>query len=112
MYNFLVFIEIVTSILLIAVVLLQSSKGTGLAGGLGGGTMGTVFGVRRTSDFLSKSTAYLAGFFLLLSLFINIFFLGDSTSRVESIIQKGTANGTPVASAPHASAPAATPIKK
>ena len=57
MYNLLIFISIVVAVLLIIVVLLQSSKGGGLAGSFGGvGQFGTVFGTRRTADFLSRAT--------------------------------------------------------
>src|SRR5262245_66104651 len=88
MYTFLVSIEIIVSILLMIVILMQSSKGGGLAGSFGTGGMGTVFGVRRTADFLSRSTTYLAVVFLGLSLIINIFFLPGKQEGRESIIQR------------------------
>jgi preprotein translocase subunit SecG len=108
MYTFLVLIEIIVSVLLIGIVLVQSSKGTGLSGSLGGSAMGTVFGVRRTSDLLTKATTGLAIAFLFLCLIINIFFLGGSSTRTESIIQHGTPTSNPTQSAPR-SAPAAQP---
>jgi preprotein translocase subunit SecG len=108
MYTFLVLIEIIVAILLIGIVLVQSSKGTGLSGSLGGSAMGTVFGVRRTSDLLTKATSGLAIAFILLCLVINIFFLGGSSARTESIIQHGTPTASP--SAPR-STPAAQPGK-
>ncbi len=43
MFWILMVIEIFVSILLMIVVLMQSSKGGGLAGTLGGGSMGTMF---------------------------------------------------------------------
>ncbi len=88
MFGFLVAVEIVVSILLIIVVLMQSSKGGGLAGTFGGAQMGTVFGVRRTADFLSKLTSILAGIFLVLSLVIN-FLLPSRSQSTESVIQRG-----------------------
>jgi preprotein translocase subunit SecG len=92
MYGILVAIDLLVCILLIIVVLMQSSKGGGLAGSFGGGGMGTVFGVRRTADFLSKSTWILAGVFVGLCLLINIFFLPGKKEGSESVIQRG---GTP-----------------
>jgi len=70
------------------VVLMQSSKGGGLSGLVGGSGVSTMFGARRTSDFLSKSTIVLAVFFLLASLLLNIY-ISKSGKEVESIIQKG-----------------------
>lgn len=107
MFVFLVFIEIIVSVVLIAVVLLQSSKGTGLAGSFGGSAVGTMFGVRRTSDFLTKSTTILAAALIALCLITNIFFLGG-VSRGESVIQRGSPTSLPAAAAPR-SAPAAQP---
>ncbi len=96
MYSFLVFLSSVIAILLIIIVLLQSSKGGGLAGTFGGaGNMGSMFGTRRTADFLSKATWWLGGSLAVLALVINLFFLpGKSTaSQRESIIQQ---SGKPV----------------
>ena len=86
MFGFLMGVQIVVSILLIVVVLMQASKGGGLAGTFGGGSVGTVFGVRRTADFLIRATQVLAGIFLVLSLVINIFFL-PRAEQPESVIQ-------------------------
>ncbi len=73
------------------VVLMQASKGDGLSGTFGGaaGSMGSMFGTRRTADFLSKSTWWLAGSLAVLAIAINLFFLpGQATAnQKESIIQ-------------------------
>jgi preprotein translocase subunit SecG len=90
MYTLLVALEILVSVLLVVVVLMQNSKGGGLAGSFGGGNIGTVFGVRRTSDFLTRATTVLATVFIVLTLVINVFFLpGKGKSAKESIIQSG-----------------------
>lgn len=86
MFGFLIAVQILISILLIIVVLMQSSKGGGLAGTFGGGSVGVVFGVRRTADFLIKATQILAGTFIVLSLIINMFFL-PRAENAESVIQ-------------------------
>ena len=97
MFGFLIGVEVIVSILLIVVVLMQSSKGGGLAGTFGGGSVGMVFGVRRTADFLTRATQILAGTLIVLALVINIFFLPRAgTTSSESILQgKGTGQ-TPV----------------
>ncbi len=107
-YQLLITLEIIVSGLLIIVVLMQSSKGGGLAGSFAGGSMGTVFGVRRTADFLGKATAYLAAIFIAICLLTNLFFLPGKQTGVESIIQKGTTTSVPKP-APPRSQPAAAP---
>lgn len=87
MFWFLMTIEVIASILLMIVVLMQSSKGGGLAGTFGGGQVGMMFGVRRTSDFLTRATQVLAVVFGVLALLINIFFLPRITGSAESVIQ-------------------------
>jgi preprotein translocase subunit SecG len=62
MYTFLVLLSSIIAILLMIIVLMQSSKGGGLAGTFGGaGNMGSMFGTRRTADFLSRATWWLGG---------------------------------------------------
>jgi preprotein translocase subunit SecG len=91
MFTFLLILTIFIAILLIAVVLMQSSKGGGLAGTFGGpGEMGAIFGVRRTADFLMKTTWVLAVSLMLLAIVINLATLPSSSQEKmrESIIQK------------------------
>jgi len=108
MFGFLIGVELLVSILLIVVILMQSSKGGGLAGTFGGGSVGMVFGVRRTADFLTKATQILAGVFLLLSLLINIAFLPRSGgSGTESVIQ---GQGTTQQSVPQQTPPTQPPV--
>ena len=114
MYTFFIVLEILVSILLMIVVLMQASKGGGLAGTLGTSNLGTVFGVRRTSDFLTKTTTVLATLFMVLALFINLVVLPRTQQSQESIIQSGpqpTALPPAQQSAP-ATAPAGTPANK
>ncbi len=57
---------IIVSILLILIVLVQDSKGGGLASNFS--AQNQIMGVRKTTDFLGKATWYLAGGLLVLSL--------------------------------------------
>ena len=99
MYSILIIISSITAVLLIIVVLLQSSKGSGLAGtfgGAGGGNMGAMFGTRRTADFLSRATWWLAGIVAILAVVINLFFLpGQTTVEQRSIIQQSGRTNIP-----------------
>lgn len=87
MYTVALIIELIVAILLMVVVLMQSSKGGGLAGAFGGSNLGTVFGVRRTADFLTKATQVLAAIFMVLALVINLWLLPRGTATRESVIQ-------------------------
>ncbi len=89
MFTVLIVLEVIISVLLVLVVLMQSSKGGGLAGTFGGGSVGVVFGVRRTADFLIRGTQILAGTFLVLALVINIFFLPRAGTGEGSVLQQG-----------------------
>ena len=87
MFTFFLVVEMLVSVLLMVVVLMQASKGGGLAGSFGGSNIGTVFGVRRTSDFLSKTTTILAAAFIILALFINLVVLPKGDKVAPSVIQ-------------------------
>jgi preprotein translocase subunit SecG len=89
MYTFFIAIEIIVAVLLMIVVLMQASKGGGLAGTLGTSNIGTVFGVRRTSDFLTRTTTILATLFMALALFINLVILPRTERTQQSVIQSG-----------------------
>jgi preprotein translocase subunit SecG len=65
-YIFVSVLIIIACILQILIVLVQNSKGGGLAAGFTG--TGQTMGVRKTADFLEKSTWTLAGAILVLSL--------------------------------------------
>lgn len=86
MYTFLIAIFILVSILLTFVILIQSSKGGGLAGTFGGtDPMGNVFGGRGAGDFLTRLTAILATVFMVLALILGLMTRGglDESSLVE-----------------------------
>jgi len=98
MYSILIIIASIVAILLMVIVLLQSSKGGGLAGTFGGaGNMGSMFGTRRTADFLSKATWWLSGMLAFLAIVTNLFFLpGSSTAEQrQSIIQQSGRQNIP-----------------
>lgn len=90
--NIVLVLTMIVSVLLIAVVLLQNSKGSGLAGAFG--SMGAVqtLGVRRASDFLSKATTVLAVLFLVLCVVAEYTSSAKArgTGSGESVIQRNT----------------------
>ena len=90
MAGFLTVIHVFICIFLVISILLQSSKGGGLAGmfGGGGGGMGSVFGGRGAASFLAKVTLWLGVTFAVTS--ITIALLSKVTTGQESVIQQVT----------------------
>jgi preprotein translocase subunit SecG len=89
LYPFLIIVHILICISLIIVVLLQSSKGEGLAGafGGGGGLTGAVFGGRGAATFLSKATSVLAICFMLSSICLTFVSFGVRGTAQSGVIQ-------------------------
>jgi len=85
MYTLAIVLIFIVCLLLVLVVLVQNSKGGGLASGFTGSNQ--VMGVRRTADFLEKATWYLAGALLVLCVMASAFIERGQTSK-ESIISK------------------------
>ena len=64
---------VLVAIAMTALILLQRGAGAAAGSGFGGGASATVFGARGSANFLSRSTAVLAGLFFLLSLGMGIY---------------------------------------
>ena len=71
MYNIIIFLIIFISFLLVLVIMVQNPKGGGLASTFGGDSQ-QIGGVKKTTDFLDRSTWILASLLFLLILFSNI----------------------------------------
>jgi len=101
MYTFLLILHLLICLALICVVLVQSGKGGGLAGGAFGGSAQTVFGGRGATDFFTKATMALGGAFFLTSLVLALMSsgnLGGPRSLIQGEAQRGA--GTAPAQAP------------
>ncbi len=79
MITLLMILEIIISILLIVVILLQSGKGSELGISFGGGASQTLFGGAGAGNFLTKTTAILATLF-----FVNAFTISIMVSKQRS----------------------------
>lgn len=86
MFTVIVILMILISVLLILAVLIQPGRGelTPSFGGLGG-QFGSLFGMRRTADFLTKLTIGLGAALMVLSLIANKFFLGSAGESREPV---------------------------
>ena len=63
-------VYVLVAIAMIVLILLQRGAGAAAGSGFGAGASGTVFGARGASNFLSKSTKWLAVVFFAISLFM------------------------------------------
>ena len=89
-------IIVVASVLLTLIVLVQNSKGGGLAANFAAGN--TTFGVRQTADFLEKTTWVLAAIVLVLCIVATFFTprASRAASGIENQIQQSVpAEGQP-----------------
>ncbi|MDR0733343.1 MAG: preprotein translocase subunit SecG [Dysgonamonadaceae bacterium] len=107
MYTFITILIVILSMALIFFVVIQNSKGGGLAAGFSSSNQ--IMGVRRTTDFLEKATATLAISIVVLSIFASISVARRSNASGDSLkdemmnIQENTTN-------PNATAPFGTAV--
>ena len=71
-YGILIVFHILVSILLVVVVLLQSGRGGGLAGSMGGGVSTAMFGGQGADKLMTRLTTGLAAAFMVLAILISI----------------------------------------
>lgn len=104
-YNFLLALLVIDSVLLVAAILAQSGKGTGLAASFGGASSSpdAFIGVRQAGNLLTKFSWWGGGMFLFLAFVLQLMSSHVNTPR--SVLEKSLATPTP-ASAPPTSAPA------
>jgi len=107
MYVFLLFVHMLVCMSLIGVVLLQSGKGGGLAGGAFGGSAQTVFGGRGATDFITRATMVLGAAFFITSLTLALISAGVARPTRSIIQEEARKSG----SAPGALPPATAPVQ-
>ncbi len=104
---------ILVAFLLVVVVMVQNPKGGGLSSSFGGGGSQQLGGVKKTTDFLDKSTWALATLLLALILASNFAIPGAGGATTESKIITGdestTSSPAPI-STPDTSSDIATPV--
>lgn len=66
-------IHIIVSIAMIGLILIQHGKGADAGASFGAGASGTVFGASGSANFLTRTTAVLAGIFFITSLTLAVF---------------------------------------
>ena len=108
MYTILAILILIASILLIGVILIQKSKGGGLAANVN--NYNQFMGVRKTTDFVEKATWYLAAFICAASIataFVKAPTIIEHTPQIKKLPTSETQApnfGTPAEEAPAAAA--------
>jgi len=102
--NFLLAINVVVSLLIIFIVLMQRPKSEGLGAAFGGGMTENLFGAQ-TSNVLANFTRWLGGIFFFLTLLLSILYAKQSRqhSAIQAAAIKAAAEATPEPSASPAS---------
>lgn len=82
-YEILLVLDLVVALMLIGLVLIQQGKGADMGASFGGGGSNTVFGSTGSGNFLTRSTAILAGLFFIINLA-----LGSMSTNVEKSVDE------------------------
>ena len=99
MQQLLTVLQILVSVSLIALVLLQQGKGADAGAAFGSGTSGTIFGSRGSASFLSRATAVLAAAFFFNSIAL-AYISGQSVDRASVTERFGASTEAPASTDP------------
>lgn len=86
MLSVILVIQVIVTVFLITVIMIQKSEGGGLGIGGSGGGMGDFLGAKGTANLLTKVTSVLAATFMILSIVLAI--LSSRVNRDSSIMDK------------------------
>ena len=85
MFSFLLVVQILVSVSIIALVMLQQGKGADMGAGFGAGASGTVFGSRGSGSFFTRATGILAMVFFINCLLIASPLIRDRELSADSL---------------------------
>lgn len=103
MYTALVVIQVLVSVSLVGLILIQHGKGADAGAAFGSGASGTVFGSRGSANFLSRATGGLATVFFIVSLALAYLVHGQKaapTSIVDTLAVPEPTVAVPAVEAP------------
>ena len=101
--NIILLVQVLSALAMIGLILIQHGKGADMGAAFGSGTSGSLFGATGGANFLSRSTAVLAGIFFVSTLALA--YLGGakkdapSGSVLESVQLQGTPSDKPASAA-------------
>lgn len=94
-FTIFVILIIVVCLLLMLVVMVQNPKGGGLSSSFGGGGNQVIGGVKKTGDFLDKSTWTLATILVVLILLSNVTLKSNFSSSESRLLQEDGIEAVP-----------------
>lgn len=97
MYNAIVILIVVVSVLMCLIVLIQESKGGGLASGFADNN--AMLGVRKTTDVIEKTTWGLAATMVILSI-ISVVFLSSNSATGSTVMEQAVEQTTETTNLP------------
>ncbi|WP_338848021.1 preprotein translocase subunit SecG [Massilia sp. W12] len=103
-YGLMVVLQVLSSLVIIGLVLLQHGKGADMGASFGSGASGSLFGASGSSNFLTKSTALAAAVFFISTLVL----AGIGSNRHSGSVTERVAAPAPVTAPASAPAPAAS----
>jgi len=96
LFNLILILQVVAALAMIGLILVQHGKGADAGAAFGGGGSASLFGASGGANFLSRSTAALAGVFFVCTLALAYFGHSRPTSS-SSVLQNATTVETPAA---------------
>lgn len=109
-YNLLLVLLVIDSIVLVAAILMQSGKGTGLAASFGGASSSpdAFIGIRQAGNLLTKLSWWGGGIFLFLAFVLQL--MSTHVNQPRSVLEKTLA--TPATTAPAPTSTPAVPLQQ
>jgi preprotein translocase subunit SecG len=98
-------VMLLSAVGIVVLVLLQHGKGADMGTGFGAGASGSLFGASGSANFLSRTTAVLAGVFFVATLGL-AYFATNRPHASGSVMQNLPASTSPASSAPATALPA------
>jgi preprotein translocase subunit SecG len=100
LYTFLLVILVIDALVLVAAILLQAGKGSGLAANFGGASSSpdAFIGIRQAGNLLTKATWWCAGIFLGLSFVLQV--MSTRTQVPKSVLEDTFGSPAPAAAPP------------
>jgi preprotein translocase subunit SecG len=107
MYGFFAILIVLAGILMVGVVLIQNSKGGGLAANFTSGNQ--ILGARQTTDFIEKFTWYLVAIMFVLCFAASAAIPRSTVKAQRSVVQERVQGAIPGLQTPVGTAPVAEP---
>jgi preprotein translocase subunit SecG len=85
MFSILLVVQIIVSVSIITLVMLQQGKGADMGAGFGAGASGTVFGARGSGSFFTRATGILAAVFFINCLLIASPLIRDAEKSADTL---------------------------